>query len=127
MDLEQKQTAVYSVIYECISLFASDKWVRAAYPNYCSTGTSTPPTVANANVPAPYTTIGSVTYFTCLPGYQASGASLAPFYTCDHSSATVGAFSSATGTCVGTLVELVLRKFSKHLQLLFRASSIGAH
>lgn len=80
--------------------------------NYCSGST---PTVTNANVPAPYTTINSVTYFTCLQGYQANGVGAAPspYYTGNDNAQTTGTFSAnATGTCDCPLFESLLRKFS---------------
>lgn len=72
-------------------------------PTYCS---GTPPNVTNANVPAPYRTIGITTTFTCLPGYQANIVAPATslYYTCNDNTQASGSFSSATGTCDRTFV-----------------------
>lgn len=64
--------------------------------SYCSGGT---PTLANANNPSAFTTIDLPTSFTCNTGYTSTGGSIAPYYLCDHNTATTGLWSSITYSC----------------------------
>ena len=65
-------------------------------PTYCNSATV--PTLANANAPTPNQTVNSVTYFTCNPGYQSSGA-IPPYFSCTAYNTTSGNWSDVTYSC----------------------------
>ena len=71
-----------------------------AIPNYCDPTVGFP-SVANANTPTPYTTVGSTTYYTCALGYQSSGGATNPSVTCNNNTSTSGLWSTTINTCQG--------------------------
>ena len=71
-----------------------------AMPNYCDPSVGFP-SLADANTPTPYTTVGSTTYYTCALGYQSSVGATKPFVTCNANSVTAGQWSTTSNTCQG--------------------------
>lgn len=65
-----------------------------AIQEYCNPSVNAP-TLQYANTRIATTSVGSKTFFTCLPGYESSDPSSLPFFTCS----TDGKWSGITHSC----------------------------
>ncbi len=85
----------------CISLraiivFSEILYLLIVSSTYCLTPA---PILSNANTPVANQYMGGQTNFTCSNGYQSSGGSYPPYYTCMNYSLSQGEWSSITYTC----------------------------